>query len=161
MPFITKLMSALFGRGNGIDRSGQWWKSARPEVIQKYLASYMADGYPMHEFRLVRCGCGSQRFGLDADDCEGVARRTCAECGEVRFICDSEQYAEDAEFEHCACVECGGDIHNIGVGFSTPGDGKWVRWLDVGVRCDDCGTLGCFAGWDGGGELFAELENKV
>ncbi len=161
MPFFSKLIAALFGRGSDLDKSGQWWKGATPGSIREYLDRYMADSYPMHEFRLARCDCGSDRFRLDADDCEGVARRTCTDCAESRFICGSEQYAEEAELEHWMCADCESDVCNAGVGFSIPNNGKWVRWLDVGVRCDNCGILGCFVGWDADGTPAAELLGKV
>lgn len=130
-----------------IDTSGKWWTGDSAEDIREYLVAYTADSYPVHEFRVARCSCGSLDFALEAGDDEGVARRRCAACGQQHFICDSDEYWEDAEPEQWECVECGSTRTNVGVGFSLyPEDGE-VRWLYVGYRCSSCGVLGCFAGW--------------
>jgi hypothetical protein len=55
-----------------IDKSGKWWVGDSPEDLHEYLKTY-AD-YPMQEFRLAKCTCGSSRFQLWSDDDEGVAK---------------------------------------------------------------------------------------
>jgi hypothetical protein len=131
-----------------IDKSGKWWIGETPEDIRGFLESYATKGYKVHEFRPARCTCGAVAFVLDADDNEGVARRTCSACGAQHFICDSEEFWADASPETCSCPECGSNAVNVGVGFSLYRDDPTaVRWLYVGVRCSRCGVLGCFAGW--------------
>lgn len=129
-----------------IDTSGQWWIGTEASDIREFLVAYAADDYPVHEFTLAKCSCGSDVFNLEADDDEGVAKRTCVGCNSERFICDSEEFYTDAEPEELVCIECGSRQTNIGVGFSLYDDGN-VRWLHVGVRCVGCGVLGCFTGW--------------
>jgi len=85
-------------------------------------------------------------FHLDADDAEGVAKRTCAKCSRQHFLCDSEEFAEEAEFERWRCG-CNSEVTNIGVGFSLRKKEDEIRWLYVGCRCAKCGILGCAAGW--------------
>ncbi len=63
------------------------------------------------------------------------------------YICDSEEYDADAKPVKYKCIECGSSTANMGVGFSLYGDDGEIRWLYVGVRCTECGVLGCFAGW--------------
>ena len=131
-----------------IDRSGKWWVGDRPEDIGEYLKAYSSNGYEVHEFRLSKCACGCVEFQLEADDDEGVARRTCASCKESRYICDSGEYWHEADPEPWKCVECDSGRANVGVGFSLYVDDLTaVRWLYVGERCARCGVLGCFAGW--------------
>ena len=131
-----------------IDISGRWWVGSEPEDIRGFLEDYASEGYEVDEFRLARCSCGSDTFFLDADDSEGVAKRTCSRCSREHFICDSEKFWADASPERCKCVECGSDQTNVGVGFSLyDGSEGGIRWLYVGVRCPRCGILGCFAGW--------------
>jgi len=97
---------------------------------------------------LARCSCGSDTFYLDADDSQGVAKRTCSRCSREHFICDSEKFWAGASPERCKCIECDSDEMNVGVGFSLYEDSQGgIRWLYVGVRCTRCGILGCFAGW--------------
>ncbi len=130
-----------------IDRSGKWWIGNQPEDLEEYLRAYTSNGYAIREFRLAKCRCGSVEFGLQADDDEGVARRTCAACKTSHFICDSEEFWADAKPKTWKC-ECGSKHANIGVGFSMyDDDPTGVRWLYVGERCAKCGTLGCFAEW--------------
>ena len=130
-----------------IDASGKWWVGTSPEDIKGFVEAYGTQcSYAVHEFRLAKCASGSVDFRLDADDTEGVAKRTCAKCSRKHFLCDSEEFAEEAEFEHWSC-ECGSEVTNIGVGFSLRKKGGEIRWLYVGCRCAKCGILGCFAGW--------------
>jgi hypothetical protein len=130
-----------------INTSGKWWVGTSPDDIKGFVEAYATIGYEVHEFRLARCECESLAFQLDADDAGGVAKRTCIKCSREHFICDSEEFAKDADYEHWRCVECGSEATNIGVSFSLYDDDKEIRWLYVGCRCAKCGVLGCFAGW--------------
>ena len=129
-----------------IDKSGKWWIGTCSEDIKDYLEAYSSDGYGVHEFRLAKCSCGSDTFRLFADHGEGCAKRTCTSCASSQFICDSEEYWSEAAPEEWKCVECDSTSANVGVGFSLYKEGE-VRWLYIGERCAQCGTLGCFAGW--------------
>ena len=129
-----------------IDTSGKWWVGTNPKDIKEYVETYTSKSYKMDEFRLAKCACGSVDFQLDADDNEGVAKRTCTKCSQQHFLCDSEEFAEEVENEHWHC-ECGSEATNIGVGFSLRKKGGEIRWLYVGCRCAKCGILGCFADW--------------
>jgi hypothetical protein len=129
-----------------IDKTGRWWIGSEAEDIEEYLGAYSSEGYRSDEFRLARCKCGGPDFELWADDDEGVAKRVCSSCRAEHFICDSEEYWWESNPAQWACVECGSDKANVGVGFSLYEDGE-LRWLYVGVRCSSCGILGCFAGW--------------
>ena len=84
-------------------------------------------------------------FTLRADDSEGCVERTCASCGGITFILDSGEFAEDAEFEECACP-CGGELFNLAVGYVSRDDAD-IRWVYVGARCVADGVLGCYADW--------------
>jgi len=140
-PFFANYNDAM-----SIDRSGKRWVGASPEDIKEYLEAYSAEDYRSQEYRQAKCACGGETFELLADDDEGCAKRICTSCGIEQFICDSAEYWSEATPEKWKCVECGSTSANIGVGFSLYDDGE-VRWLYVGERCSNCGTLGCFAGW--------------
>lgn len=129
-----------------IDDSGKWWVGTEPADVREYLEAYTEDSYEADEIRMAKCACGSEVFGLDFDDYEGVAKRVCNQCGKPHYICGSEKYWDEAEPKRLRCTECKSEKFNIGVGFSLyEEDG--VRWLYVGERCAQCGTLGCCVDW--------------
>lgn len=144
-----------------IDTSGKWWVGSEPGEIKDFLEAYTEEEYPATEFRLAKCSCGSLDFHLEADDEEGGAKRTCAKCGADHFICDSEEYWDEAAPEKWKCMECKSKETNVGVGFSLYEDKNAVRWLYVGVRCSKCGVLGCFAGWKIAYEPSLQLMDQV
>ncbi|CAN7191581.1 hypothetical protein [Mesorhizobium sp. LjNodule214] len=144
-----------------VDTTGKWWVGSEPSDIAEFLRGYASEGYEVDEFRLARCRCGFTSFLLDADDDEGVARRTCTVCGSEHFICDSQEFWDESEPERWVCIECDSEAANIGVGFSNYPKRGGVRWLYVGVRCSACGVLGCFAGWKVGTSDSMDLLDKV
>ena len=142
--------------------SGKWWVGSEPADVREFLSAYSEDSYLIDQYRQSKCGCGSLRFQLEADDNEGVARRTCAKCGKQHFICDSEEFWADADPQHWACIECDSTTCNIGVGFAQyPDSATSIKWIYIGVRCSDCGILGCFAGWKVGQDDVAHLFDKA
>ncbi|MFO0965653.1 MAG: hypothetical protein U0793_08730 [Gemmataceae bacterium] len=134
-----------------IDDSGEWWVGSEPADIQPYLAALTKaeGGYVATAFRQIRCPCGSDRFELlRASD---VTLRTCASCGSSKFICREAEDWEEAEADEGAeaysCVECEAKEANITVGFALYDQNPEidaVKWFYVGVRCSECGILGCF-----------------
>jgi hypothetical protein len=134
-----------------IDDSGDWWVGSEPGDIEPYLRAYTESegGYPISVFRGIRCGCGSDRFHLERAG--SIARRECAACGSRSFTCrvaeDWEEAAEEEGSESYACARCGGDQADVGVGFAAyeAPELDAVKWFYVGVRCANCGVLGCFS----------------
>jgi hypothetical protein len=143
-----------------VDKSGKWWIGTSPNDVKEFLDAYSAESYSIAEFRPAKCRCGSDVFGLFADDDEGCAKRACALCGKEEFICDSGEYWADASPEEWNCIECGSADANVGVGFSLYEDGE-IRWLYIGQRCATCGVLGCFAGWKVGYSPSRQLFDQV
>jgi len=134
-----------------IDTTGKWWVGTEAEDIMEYLKALKTEGYMVQEARVCKCGCGSLQFNLRADRDEGCARRACIDCGTKTFLCDSSEYWKDAKPQTWKCRECASKVCNLAVGFSLyePEEGKPadVRWISVGQRCANCGTLGCFVDW--------------
>ena len=143
-----------------IDTSGKWWVGTEPNDIAAYLDRYGAGNAAVSAFRLSECACSSVTFMLDADDDEGCAKRTCTRCAAEHLICDSADYWNEASPIRLHCVECKNEPANVGIGFSLYEDGE-VRWVYVGVRCTNCGVLGCFAGWKVGYSPSAQLLSQA
>jgi hypothetical protein len=151
-----------------IDDSGDWWVGSEPADLQEFLAAFTQSegGYLAKTFRLVRCSCGSERFKLDR--ASEVTRRACASCGSAKFICRESEDWEEAEADEGAesysCVECKSPEANVVVGFAgydhNP-DIDGVKWFYVGVRCAECGILGCFndgkIGWGPASEVYESV----
>ena len=131
-----------------IDTSGKWWVGSEPNDLAEYLAAFTADGYLATEFRIARCACGSTVFSLAIDSDEGAASRTCIECGQTHFVCDSAEYWDDASPKKWKCIgKCKSKTANVCVGFALREDHNDVRWIYVGTRCSECGILGCYGDW--------------
>ena len=134
-----------------IDTSGKWWVGSEATDIADYLMAYKADGYEVHATRLCKCRCRSTAYELEADQEEGCAQRTCAVCRIKHLVCDSANYWEDAQPQSWTCTECQCRTCNLTVGFSLhekeKGQQPDVRWVSVGQRCTNCGTLGSFVNW--------------
>ena len=124
-----------------IDKSGRWWVGSTPTDLKEYLSEYMAQGYGLSEFRLCQCVCGSAVFRLHADDENGVARRTCIHCKQKHYIADSEEFWEEGKPKLWKCAGCNTKEANVGVGYSLRGQEQEIYWIDIGVRCNQCGTL--------------------
>lgn len=130
-----------------MDTSGKWWTGSEAEDIKEYLEAYSEEGYPIDEFRLAVCDCGSKIFFLEADIDEGVAKRICVKCGKEHFICDSEEFLSDAKLKKKKCGICKHTEMNIGIGFVLYKEEDGVKWLYIGARCSKCNVLGCYGDW--------------
>ena len=133
-----------------IDKTGKWWVGTEPKDTADYLIAYEAEGYAIDETRVCECTCGSLVFRFEAHPDEGCAQRTCSSCGSEHLICDSAEYWDDADPKEWSCTECGSQQCNLGVGFSLHEleDGRRdVRWISIGQRCTNCGTLSSLVDW--------------
>ncbi|MDG5808895.1 hypothetical protein P9869_40970 [Streptomyces ossamyceticus] len=90
-------------------------------------------------------GCGGRVFFVLVDDVEGGAVRVWAGCGGRAFIADSDEFWEGADPGE-ACCPCGSEEFETAVAFSLADDGS-VRWVTVGLRCQNDGAVGVYADW--------------
>jgi hypothetical protein len=145
-----------------IDTSGKWWVGDSPTDIEAYLTELRVEGYDVDRYAQSRCSCGGLAFRVEIDRDNEAARRICTACGTVTFLGDSEEYFEQENIERYACVECPSDACNVGVGFSLyEAGGVDIRWVSVGVRCAQCGVLGCFIDWKLGGGNDSSYFDRV
>lgn len=128
-----------------IDKTGAWWVGSDFADLAEYLRGYTSANYPAERIEQSTCECGGASFRLHFDDDEGCAERACAVCGASASIADSNEYGDDAEPDDAQCP-CGGEIFELGVGFSLRDDGD-IRWITVAGRCVACGVLGTYTDW--------------
>lgn len=129
-----------------IDKRGKWWKGENVDDLREFLVDFSTGNYRADDIRQSTCGnCGGTVFGLEAHGDEGCARRTCRVCGATAFICDSEEFWDDADTGECACP-CGAEDFEVAVGFALIDSGE-IRWIYVSCRCMACGVLGVYTDW--------------
>ena len=154
MSNLGSWLSRLFKRGASepeplIDKTGEFWKSKDPIALEEYLESITRDGYLATQFRHSICTCGGRQFFVAYDENEGLARRCCDKCRKEHFLFDSEMHwpvDEDDEIEELTTLvcPCKGRIFNLCSGFAMRDSGQDIKWITVGCRCTNCGTLGAF-----------------
>ncbi|HVE99224.1 MAG TPA: hypothetical protein VNA12_08600 [Mycobacteriales bacterium] len=76
-------------------------------------------------------------FYVEGDAREGVARRRCLACGEVKHVLDSAERWTHPPMH--TCPTCGQSMFEMAAGFHVV-DGA-VDWLAIGLRCVGCGML--------------------
>ena len=76
----------------------------------------------------------------------GVAVHVCARCEREVGIADSDGHFDDVD--EVATAECpnGHDIFSVATGFALTPGGE-VRWVSVGLRCDQDGDAGVYVDW--------------
>ena len=145
-----------------IDTSGKWWTGSTPEDLDEYLQALSSGSYPIDTFRLSSCNCGSIVFHLHVEQDEGIARRTCTGCGAKHWIADSaENHEKGLRLKKFKCITCKSHNTNVGVGFSLTREETGVKWLFVGNRCSECGTLGSMVDWKIGYEPSLQLLDQA
>lgn len=133
--------------------------------LDAYLRTLMDDPQPDDRFVHPACRqCGGDVFSLTGDAEQGVMTRTCARCilseddtaaeRATHPICDSGDYADDAEDDEYGCPCRRSDEFRLAVAF-THADvtdeagrvGRLVKWVYVGGMCVRCGIVGLYADW--------------
>ena len=129
-----------------IDKTGKYWTGDSPKDIDPYLRLYAEE--PGLEVKPVVChNCGGDAFELRCDGNEGVVQVKCAACGTKKILLDGEEYWENARPRLRRCLVCKDSrTWNVRVGFQRRENGD-VRWVYIGNRCTNCGTLGSFLDW--------------
>ncbi len=143
-----------------IDKSKKYWTGDGPEDIDQWLRLYTEE--EGLEVRPVVChSCGGDAFEVRCDANEGVIQVKCAQCGMKKILLDGEEYWEDARPRLKKCPVCkSGKTYNVRVGFLRRENGS-VRWVYIGERCTNCGTLGSFLDWKINYEPTHEMEKNL
>ena len=128
-----------------IDTNGKWWKGTDFTDLAEYVRLLTADDYPAEKVLQCVCVCSNTTFRLIADQDDGCAQRICTACGQAAFICDSEEYWDEAAPKRVRCPY-GHTVFELGVGFSFRENGD-VKWITIGQRCVKCGVLASYVDW--------------
>jgi hypothetical protein len=127
-------------------RGKYWYGDAQDDLHPELLRYSKVNGYVVDHYADAVCTCGGQRFWVGFDEVQGAAVRVCTACEKEHPIGDSADYLDEAELQGAECV-CGAHAFEITVGVSLYRESEDVRWLYLGLRCVQCGLLGCYADW--------------
>ncbi len=111
------------------------------DSINKYSNK---NGYPISEYKDVKCPCGNITFQLYSDDDEGGAYVVCSSCGKENDIENSRKYIE---YEQQNICNCDNENLNIGVGKAFYPNSTDPRWVYVGASCSKCNLAGVYVDW--------------
>ena len=129
-----------------IDKTKRFWTGDSAEDLTEWLRLYA--GEPSLDVKPVICrACGCDAFELRVDQNEGAAEAKCSACGKKKLLLDSDEVWADARprLRKCrVCKTC--KTYNVRVGFLRRENGS-VKWVYLGNRCTECGTLGSFLDW--------------
>ena len=140
-----------------LTKKDKYWYGTDLTDLRLEMDRYSAAiGCPAEKFADSVCTCGHNVFRLESDELQGAARRTCASCGWVHLMGDSDDYAVTAEFDFHECI-CDAQAFLITSGVALYASSNDVRWYYIGCMCTRCNLVGVFADWkceSGDADLF-------
>jgi hypothetical protein len=105
---------------------------------------------PPKHWRQVVCPCGGGVFTVAGDEERGQYERTCTEC-ETEVVMFEHEFSRpkkplpDLPLIECICY--GEEFEVVGVTAPFMGEEVSAKWFYLGLRCVECGCLGCYADW--------------
>lgn len=143
-----------------IDTSKKYWAGDAAEDISEYLRLYSEEDDI--DVKPVIChSCGNDAFELRVDQNEDVIQVKCTKCGTKKILLDGEDFWEDSRPRLRKCSVCkSSKSYNVRVGFLRRANGS-VKWVYIGNRCTDCGTLGSYLDWKIDYEPTDEIEGNI
>ena len=113
-----------------------WWTRNSPE--------------PVKHWRQVVCPCGNAAFAVEGGEEAGQFQRTCTACDTQVVMFEKEfsrrkKWRDDLPLIECICY--GEEFEVVGVTAPFMGDQVSAKWFYLGLRCVECGCLGCYADW--------------
>ena len=105
--------------------------------------------------------CGGDSFELRVDQNEGAIQVICTACGTKKILLDCGDIWVDAKPKRKKCSVCKtSKSFNVRVGFVRRENGS-VKWVYIGNRCTECGTLGSYLDWKIDYEPTDEMEQNI
>ena len=143
-----------------IDTTKRYWTGDSADDINEYLRLYSEDDNI--DVKPVLCHtCGNDAFELRVDQDEDAIQVKCAQCGTKKILLDCEEIWEEAKPKLGKCSVCKtGKQYNVRVGFIRRDNGS-VKWVYIGNRCMNCGTLGSYLDWKIDYEPTDEMEKNI
>lgn len=143
-----------------IDRSKKYWTGDSAGDISEWLHLYAEED--ALDVKPVMChACGGDSFELRVDQNEGAIQVICTACGTKKILLDCGDIWADAKPKRKKCSVCKtSKSFNVKVGFVRRENGS-VKWVYIGNRCTECGTLGSYLDWKIDYEPTDEMEQNI
>ena len=142
-----------------IDRTPKYRTGTSPDDMIEWLREYTEDdSLEVHHVKCQNCGNIALEARVDGD--EGAIQYNCPECGTKKILLDGEDIWADCHPKKRKCIVCKNSRFNIAVGFIRRESGD-VRWVYIGERCSNCGTLASYADWEINFGPTAEMEQNI
>lgn len=143
-----------------IDKSKKYWTGDTAEEIDEYLRLYAEDNN-IDVMPVICYSCGNDSFELRIDQNVDVIQIKCTECGMKKILLDGEEVWENARPRLRKCPVCKScKSYNVRVGFQRRKSGS-VKWIYIGNRCTNCGTLGSYLDWKIDYEPTDKIESNI
>lgn len=137
-----------------------YWTSDTAEDISEYLRLY-SENRDIDVKSVVCHSCGNDSFELKVDQDEDAVQVKCTKCTTKKILLDCEDVWEDANPKWKNCPICKkSKSYNVKVGFARRESGS-VKWVYIGNRCTNCGTLGSYLDWKVDYEPTEEMEENI
>ena len=143
-----------------IDRSKKYWTGDTEGDIAEWLRLYSQDS-KMDTKRVICHTCENDSLELRVDQTEGAIQVKCTECGTKKILLDCGEVWENAKPRLRKCSVCkSSKSFNVRVGFQRRENGS-AKWVYIGNRCTNCGTLGSYLDWKIDYEPTDEMEQNI
>lgn len=143
-----------------IDTTKKYWTGDSADDISEWLHLYSED--KSMDVKSVLChSCGNDSFEVRVDQNESAIQVKCTKCGTKKILLDCDEVWGDAKprLRKCSvCKTC--KAFNVQVGFIRRENGS-VKWVYIGNRCTNCGTLGSYLDWKINYEPTDEMEQNI
>jgi hypothetical protein len=132
-------------------RDGQYWFGTSVEDVWDYFVMIKRDSpEPPKHWQQAVCPCGNATFLVEGDEEEGQHQRCCVACDAQTVFFAKEwskpkKWRNDLPEYECLCGA--GEFEVVGVTAPFMGDDHSAKWFYLGLRCIECGCLGCYADW--------------
>ncbi len=143
-----------------IDRTKKYWTGDNGDDISEWLRLYSGD--ESMDIKPVLChSCGNDSFNMRVDQREGAVQVVCTKCGTKKILLDCDEVWKDAKPRLRTCPVCKTcKSFHVRVGFIRRENGS-VKWVYIGNRCTNCGTLGSYLDWKINYEPTDEMEQNI
>ena len=128
------------------------------------LTIYLSDAYSIKktDVKTATCQvCKNRGFYVFVNDTEDAVIIKCERCKTEKVILDGKDNWGEHNPIPASCPICRKDEgFNVKVGFVRKENGD-AKWAYVGVRCCNCGAVGCLADWKIEKSPTIDIENNV